>query len=123
MDVLKPLNLVGDPNVPAVYLSGGNQQKMLIARLLMQSPMLLLLNQPTKGIDIGAKAEIHNLIRRLATNHDITVLVNCSEEEELLYLCDRIVVFKHGMTESTTYRAADLGDAELRKLALDEVAQ
>lgn len=122
MDTLKPLNLLGDMDASAMYLSGGNQQKMLFARLLLQSPKLLLLNHPTKGVDIGAKAEIHNLIRTLVNKNDLAVLVSSSEEEELLHLSDRIVVFKGGVTRAETYHATNLSDVDLRQLALDEVA-
>jgi ABC-type sugar transport system ATPase subunit len=64
-------------------LSGGNQQKVLFGRALLQRPRLLLLDEPTKGVDIGAKAEIHDLVRRFAGAGDAVIVVS-SEEEELL---------------------------------------
>jgi len=76
-------------------LSGGNQQKAILARWLLREPRLLMLDEPTAGIDIGAKAEIHRLIRGLAES-GMGVLVASSEFDELLALCDRILVLRDG---------------------------
>ena len=77
------------------FLSGGNQQKVILARWLMRSPLVLLLDDPTAGIDIGAKAEIHELIRALARD-GVTVIVVSSEFPELLDLCHRVLVVRDG---------------------------
>jgi methyl-galactoside transport system ATP-binding protein len=76
-------------------LSGGNQQKVIIGRWLLTDPEVLLLDEPTRGIDVGAKYEIYQLILDLA-NRGKTVLVVSSEMPELLGICDRILVMSGG---------------------------
>ncbi len=76
-------------------LSGGNQQKCIIARWLLVNPKLLLLDEPTRGIDVGAKAEIYALIRLLA-KEGMAVLMTSSELPELLTVADRILVLCEG---------------------------
>lgn len=76
-------------------LSGGNQQKVVLARWLMRRPKLLLLDDPTAGIDVGAKDEIHAFIRNLA-EEGVTIIISSSEFPELLDLCHRILVIKGG---------------------------
>ena len=76
-------------------LSGGNQQKVILGRWLLTSPEVLLLDEPTRGIDVGAKYEIYQLIIDLA-NEGKTVLMVSSEMPELLGVCDRILVMSGG---------------------------
>lgn len=76
-------------------LSGGNRQKVMLARLMNTSPTVLLLDEPTRGVDIGAKVEIMNLIRGSLTE-DRAVMVTLESEEELVELCDRILVIHKG---------------------------
>jgi ABC-type sugar transport system ATPase subunit len=76
-------------------LSGGNQQKAILGRWLLTNPRLLLLDEPTRGIDVGAKAEIHALLRSLA-DEGLCVLVTSSELPELFAVADRIVVMCEG---------------------------
>ena len=76
-------------------LSGGNQQKVIIGRWLLTDPDVLLLDEPTRGIDVGAKYEIYQLILDLA-NKGKTVLMVSSEMPELLGVCDRILVMSGG---------------------------
>ena len=76
-------------------LSGGNQQKVIIGRWLLTEPEVLLLDEPTRGIDVGAKYEIYQLILDLA-NQGKTVLMVSSEMPELLGVCDRIIVMSGG---------------------------
>jgi ribose transport system ATP-binding protein len=83
------------PLVPIATLSGGNQQKAVLARCLFASPSLLLLDEPTRGIDLAAKAEIYELIRELARKGYGIVLCS-SELPELLALCHRVIVFRDG---------------------------
>ncbi len=76
-------------------LSGGNQQKTIVARWLMNSPKILFMDEPTHGIDIGAKAEIYRIIDDLA-KAGVSVILLSSELPEVLSLCDRIMVMHHG---------------------------
>jgi ribose transport system ATP-binding protein len=85
------------PNQKIRELSGGNQQKVLLARWLCMNPKLLILDEPTRGIDVGAKAEIQNLIRRLA-NEGLGVLMISSELEEIVEGADRVFVLREGRT-------------------------
>ena len=77
------------------YLSGGNQQKVLLARWLNVEPKILILDEPTRGVDVGAKAEIRRVIRQLVTE-GISVIVISSDLEELLALSDRVLVMANG---------------------------
>ncbi len=83
------------PSQPVADLSGGNQQKVVLAKALGMQPKVLVLAEPTRGVDVGAKREIYNLIRGLA-DKGIGVLVVSSELPELIGLCDRIVVMAGG---------------------------
>jgi ABC-type sugar transport system ATPase subunit len=80
---------------PISDLSGGNQQKAVFGRWLATEPKLLLLDEPTRGVDVGAKAEIYALIETAAQD-GLSVLVASSELEELMWICHRIVVMAHG---------------------------
>jgi inositol transport system ATP-binding protein len=84
-----------DLHEPMVNLSGGNQQKVLIGRWLLTKPGILILDEPTRGIDVGAKAEIHQLIARLAAQ-GAAVLMISSEMPEILGMSDRIMVMREG---------------------------
>lgn len=84
------------PNQPIRNLSGGNQQKVLLARWLCMDPKLVIMDEPTRGIDVGAKAEIEALIQELAAN-GISVLMISSEIAELERNCDRVVVLREGI--------------------------
>jgi inositol transport system ATP-binding protein len=76
-------------------LSGGNQQKVLISRWLLTSPDILILNEPTRGIDVGAKAEIHKLMSKLAQEGKAIIMIS-SELPEILGMSDRILVMHEG---------------------------
>ncbi len=82
-------------DAPATELSGGNQQKVALIRCLLTQPRVLLLDEPTRGIDIGAKADVYRLIRKLA-DQGVTVVLSSTELEELCGLCDRVVVMTRG---------------------------
>jgi len=86
-----------DPDQPIRELSGGNQQKVLLARWLAMNPRLLILDEPTRGIDVGAKAEIQQLIGELAQG-GLGVLMISSELEELIEGCHRVTVLREGQT-------------------------
>jgi inositol transport system ATP-binding protein len=83
------------PHQEIVALSGGNQQKVMIGKALLTKPDILILDEPTRGIDIGAKMEIHELIRRLARGGKAILMIS-SEMPEILALSDRIVVMRSG---------------------------
>jgi len=83
------------PNQKVINLSGGNQQKVVIARVLMASPLLIILDEPTRGIDIGAKQEIYKLIREL-TKNGLAVIMISSELPEILGMSNRILVLSKG---------------------------
>ncbi len=76
-------------------LSGGNQQKVIIARWLLTEPKVLILDEPTRGIDVGSKAEIHRLISRLA-QEGLAIILISSEMPEVMGMSDRILVVRHG---------------------------
>jgi monosaccharide-transporting ATPase len=82
-----------DPDALLRNLSGGNQQKVLLARWLLTEPRLLLLDEPTRGIDIGAKAQIQQLVAQLA-GEGMSVLFVSAELEEVVRICDRVVVLR-----------------------------
>ena len=84
------------PDQPVGELSGGNQQKVAIARLLHDGVDVLLLDEPTRGIDVGSKAEIYQLIDRLALQGKAVLLVS-SYLPELLGICDRVAVMRRGV--------------------------
>jgi rhamnose transport system ATP-binding protein len=86
-------------------LSGGNQQKVLLAKWLLPQPILLILDQPTRGIDVGAKAEIHRVISHLATQ-GMSILMISDDAEELIGMADRIIVFRTGRIAAEAERSA-----------------
>ncbi|GAB3998916.1 sugar ABC transporter ATP-binding protein [Spirosoma daeguense] len=88
------------PEQSVVYLSGGNQQKVVIGKVLLSSPSLIILDEPTRGIDIGAKAEIYKLINQLKEK-GIAVILISSELPELLGMSDRILVLAKGKLTAT----------------------
>jgi len=90
---LKVRAVSGDPKV--IELSGGNQQKVVIAKSLIQNPELIIFDEPTRGVDVGAVAEIHELIRGLA-NQGLAVVVISSYLPEVMVLSDRILVSRQG---------------------------
>jgi inositol transport system ATP-binding protein len=85
-------------------LSGGNQQKVLIARWLLNNPDILILDEPTRGIDVGAKSEIHKLMSRLAQTGKAIIMIS-SELPEILGMSDRIVVMHEGLKKGELIRA------------------
>jgi ABC-type sugar transport system ATPase subunit len=88
--------VVGSIKNPASSLSGGNQQKLVVARWIAMNPDLLLLDDPTKGVDIHSRHEIHNILRQCAREASMTIIYSSSENEELLAIADRIYVFYEG---------------------------
>ena len=111
-DLLGRLKLVAKSlDMPVAQLSGGNQQKVVFARAMLRRPRLLLCDEPTRGVDVGAKAEIHGLLRELATS-GVALIVISSEIDELLGLCHRILVMRDQAI------VADLADHEANEVAI-----
>jgi len=86
---------MGSPEQIIANLSGGNQQKVVLARWLALRPKVLIVDEPTRGIDVGAKVEVHNLLFELA-NAGIAIIAISSELPEILAISDRIVVMREG---------------------------
>ena len=119
LDFIKSLAVkCSGPAAPGSSLSGGNQQKVSLARWLATEPKVLILDEPTQGVDIGAKSEIHKIVRRLAKN-GIAVLLISSDLLEILGMSDRIGVMRGGTltallpgkTDAHEVMAAALGQA------------
>ena len=94
-------------------LSGGNQQKILIARWLMSAKKILILDEPTRGVDVKSKADIYQLIDWIA-NSGISVIMVSSELPELLSMCDRICVFSNGNTTGILNKSEFSQEAVMR---------
>ena len=101
----------GSWEVPAGSLSGGNQQKLALAKVLHPGPRVVVLDEPTRGVDIGAKREIYALIRRLADEGRAVVVIS-SELMELIGLCHRVAVMRAGRLQATL-DAGQLNDQDL----------
>jgi inositol transport system ATP-binding protein len=116
-EIMRDQLQVKTPNLyePMINLSGGNQQKVLIGRWLLTKPRILILDEPTRGIDVGAKAEIHRLISRLA-GEGVAVIMISSELPEILGMSDRIVVMREGRVTGVIDRA-DADQVSIMRLA------
>jgi rhamnose transport system ATP-binding protein len=119
LDYIRDLDVKAwGPEAPGASLSGGNQQKVALARWLATKPKVLILDEPTQGVDVGAKSEIHKIIRRLARD-GMAVLMISSDLPEILGMSDRIAVMRGGTITATlpgksdahTVMAAALGQA------------
>lgn len=104
---------VKTPNMEkeVMELSGGNQQKVVVAKWLSNEPQILIVDEPTRGIDVGAKKEIHNLISNLAKS-GVAIIMISSEMPEILGMCDRIYVMHEGRIKSELSR----GEATQEKI-------
>jgi D-allose transport system ATP-binding protein len=96
-------------------LSGGNQQKVILAKWIESKPQIIIFDEPTKGIDVGTKSEIYKLLRSLAS-YKIGVIIISSELPELLATCDRIIVFAEGKI-SAEFSCFDVSEEKLLKAA------
>ena len=93
---MRALNVkASSPQASVAHLSGGNQQKLLFARVLMRAPKVLLLDEPTKGVDAATRHEIYRLVVELAEK-GVALLIVASELEEVIGLCDRCLVVADG---------------------------
>jgi ABC-type sugar transport system ATPase subunit len=102
-----------NPKLKAHALSGGNQQKVILAKWLARRIAVLLLQEPTQGIDVAAKAQIHALIREFVVGGG-AALVNSTDLGELVRLCDAVCAVRRGRITATLRRDADLDEAKLR---------
>jgi ribose transport system ATP-binding protein len=91
----RELEINGDLNGPAGLLSGGNQQKVLLGKWLVRTPKILILDEPTRGVDVGAKEAIYTIVRSLAAS-GVSVIVVSSELDEVLLLSHRVIVIAGG---------------------------
>jgi len=96
-------------------LSGGNQQKVLISKLLTVNPKIIFMDEPTRGIDVGAKSEIHKLIRNLV-NEGMGIIMISSELPEIIGMCDRVIVMHEGRICGETV-AGDINEKKIINLA------
>jgi ABC-type sugar transport system ATPase subunit len=102
------------PEQEVRFLSGGNQQKVVVAKWLQTRPRVLIFDEPTRGIDVGAKAGIHDLIRKLA-KEGVAVLMISSELPELIGMSDRILVMREGTLAGEL--AAGASEPDIMQLA------
>ena len=118
----RKLNLkCGSLSDPVSSLSGGNQQKVALAKMLSVNPRLIFLDEPTRGVDVGAKSEIHRILRDLA-NEGVGIVVISSELPELIGVCDRVLVVREGrisgqvtgdkMTEENIMHLASIAEVQ-----------
>jgi len=89
-----------DPRAPITALSGGNQQKVLLARWLALGPRILLLNDPTRGVDQRTREVLYAVFRDLARKEGLSLVILSTEIEEVLRLCDRVLVFRDGQVSA-----------------------
>ncbi|HEX7334936.1 MAG TPA: sugar ABC transporter ATP-binding protein [Pyrinomonadaceae bacterium] len=114
LDACKAINIkTPSPEMRAANLSGGNQQKVVLAKWLTFAPRVLIFDEPTRGIDVGAKAEIYQLIRNLAAE-GVSVIVISSEMEEVLGISDRIAVMHEGRLTGILERSQFSEEAVMR---------
>ena len=115
-DYIKILSIaVRDREQKAAFLSGGNQQKVVISKCLNRESDVLLMDEPTRGIDVGAKLEIHDITRNLA-NQGKGVIVFSSELPEILHLCDRIVFMNNGRVSAIIKNGKNIDNDQIMKI-------
>lgn len=102
--LVKRFTIKGDTNRPVQALSGGNQQKVALAKWLPMKPEILLLNDPTRGVDMETKREIYLMLRQFADEGKLILLLS-SDTPELVHLCDRVMVFREGKLVDTINHA------------------
>jgi len=116
---IKNLNIVAPSSVPLVKtLSGGNQQKVVIAKWLNTDPDIIILNGPTVGVDIGAKADIHKILHQLAEK-GVGIIVISDDLSELVQNCNKIIVMKEG-TMQASLNCEDISETALSKMLSGE---
>ena len=113
--------VMASPDQEAQYLSGGNQQKVVLAKWLETDPAVVILDEPTRGVDVGAKFEIYRLMRQL-NDRGIAIVMISSELPEIIGMSDRILVMNHGriVGEVAREEATEAGIIELATMATAE---
>jgi ribose transport system ATP-binding protein len=106
-----------DPRRPVRTLSGGNQQKVVVGRWLLRGAKVLLLDEPTRGVDVGARAEMYRLVRSLADD-GVAVVVVSSEVPEVLGLADRVLVMREGRVIGEA-AAGELTEADVLDMVME----
>jgi len=120
-EYIQKLNIkTPSPETRIENLSGGNQQKVLVARWLLTDPDILFVDEPTRGIDVGAKAEIHTLISQLAGQGKAIIMIS-SEMPEVLGMSDRVIIMHEGHLTGILDRSEATQELVL-KYATGEVA-
>ena len=121
-EYLKKLNIIA-PTIESmvVNLSGGNQQKVVIGRALAGNPKIILMDEPTKGVDVGAKNEIYNLMLELVKD-GISIVMISSELPELLGICDRFVVLSGGRVQDE-FNRSEASDTRVMKAAVQAIEE
>ena len=107
-------------SVAVATLSGGNQQKVVLAKWLSMAPRLIIFDEPTRGIDVGAKCEIYSLMRNLA-DEGVAILMISSDMEEVIGVSDRIAVMHEGEISGVLDRA-DFSEMNVLRLAIGHPA-
>ena len=107
-------------NYPISSLSGGNQQKCLLGKWLSVKPKIIIVDEPTRGIDVGAKSEIHNLLRNLA-NEGVGIIIISSELPEVMGVSDRVIVIHEGHLAGEIDNR-DMTEENIMKMASGETA-
>jgi ABC-type sugar transport system ATPase subunit len=116
-DAVSRLGIVAESvHAPVARLSGGNQQKVVLAKWLAIKPKVLLLDEPTRGVDVGSKAEIYKLLDQIKQD-GVGILVSSSETPELRLLCDRILVMYRGRIVASLSRE-DATEARIAQYAI-----
>jgi ribose transport system ATP-binding protein len=107
---------------PVATLSGGNQQKVVLGRSLRLHPSVLVLDEPTQGVDVGARNEVHGIIER-AVAEGMAVLVASTDTDELVRLCDRVLIMQEGLVVRTLHRDHDLTVDEVDHAQMSRIAE
>ena len=110
-----------DPHLPAEALSGGNQQKVVVGRWLATGRKLLIAEDPTAGVDVGAKSEIYRLIAQ-ALAQGLTVIVVSTDFEEVAHICHRALVFSRGSVVAEIAQGALTTEALIHAASASEAA-
>jgi len=104
--------IVPSLDTPCLSLSGGNQQKVLLGKWLTMDPTVIILDEPTRGIDVGVKFEFYEIIEKLAKQNNKGIILISSELPEIMKLADRILILKHGEIVKTYFKE-NINEAEL----------